>query len=85
MIPSGFGMGMTYSALFVAIQAAAKPHQVPASLSTLSLCSAIGAIAGVASTGAAVKSVLGRSLESKLHHLGLDAVSRQKVSIYIIL
>ncbi|KAH7174570.1 major facilitator superfamily domain-containing protein [Fusarium flagelliforme] len=77
-IKRGFGMGMTYSALFVAIQAAAKPQQVPAAISTLSLCSAIGAIAGVASTGAAVKSVLGRSLETKLNHLGLDAVSRQK-------
>jgi hypothetical protein len=78
-------MGMTYDALFAAIQAAAKPHQVPAALSTLSLCSAIGAIGGVASTGAAVKSVLGRSLESKPHHLGLDVVSRQKVSFCIIL
>ncbi|KPA38349.1 major facilitator superfamily transporter [Fusarium langsethiae] len=75
----GFGMGMTYSALFVAIQASVKPGQVSAALSTLSLCSAIGVISGVATTGAIVKFVLENSLETKLYRLGLDAVKRQAI------
>lgn len=76
-------MGMTYSALFVAIQASVKPGQVSAALSTLSLCSAIGVISGVASTGAIVKFVLENSLETKLYRLGLDAVKRQAVRVCI--
>ncbi|CAJ0546540.1 Ff.00g011670.m01.CDS01 [Fusarium sp. VM40] len=79
ILPGGFGLGMTYSALFVATQASADPEHASAAVSTLFLSNAIGVIVGIASISSAIKMVLRRSLDEKLFRLGLDAATRKEI------
>ncbi len=77
--PSGFGMGIVQSAVFMALQVAVEKSQVAPAVSTLYLSSGIGAIVGLASMSAVLQEALRRSLINYLGALGLDPAQQAEV------
>lgn len=72
-------MGIAYSVLFVATQAAVEPAYVATAASTLFLSNTVGSIIGVACASATMEAVLRKSLENKLRSFSLDKSTRREV------
>jgi hypothetical protein len=72
-------MGMAYSVLFVATQAAVEPGYVAIAVSTLFLSNTVGSIIGVACASAIMEEALRGSLENKLRSFGLEKSTRREV------
>jgi len=65
-MPSGFGMGLAFSATFVALQSSVKKEEVAISTGGLYTASAIGMVVGIAASSTVQIGTLRAALEASL-------------------
>jgi MFS family permease len=70
IMPSGFGMGLAYSATFIALQSSVKKEEIAISTGGLYTASAIGMVLGIAASSTVQLGSLRATLESSLR--GID-------------
>lgn len=76
---SGFGTGVAFSSVFIAVQASVdRSHMAPA-ISMLYLAQGFGALVGLAASSAVYQAGLRAALEGRLMQLNLDASLRDEV------
>jgi hypothetical protein len=66
-MPSGFGMGLAFSATFVALQSSVKKEEVAISTGGLYTASAIGMVVGIAASSTVQLGTLRSALEASLN------------------
>ncbi|KAK1763022.1 major facilitator superfamily domain-containing protein [Phialemonium atrogriseum] len=79
IIPGGFGVGISQSALFISLQVVVDPTHMASAISMMYLSTTICTMTGLVSASAVMQGTLRRGLESRLLGLGLDLPSRQKI------
>ena len=67
IMPSGFGMGLAFSATFVALQSSVKKEEVAISTGGLYTASAIGMVVGIAASSTVQLGTLRSALEASLN------------------
>ena len=65
-MPSGFGMGLAFSATFVALQSSVKKEEIAISTGGLYTASAIGMVVGIAASSTVQLGTLRAALEASL-------------------
>lgn len=76
---SGFGTGVAFSAVFVAVQAAVDRAHIAPAVSMVYLAQGFGGIVGLAASSAVFSAGLRATLEGRLVNLHLDAGLRNEV------
>lgn len=76
---SGFGTGISLSAVFIALQAAIDPKDKAVAISGLFLSSPIGSILGMAAGNAMMQAIMPVDLASRLRNLGIEGNEAEKV------
>lgn len=77
---SGFGAGMSGSAVFVSLNAVVEPVHKAVVTSGIQLAIPIGMLLGVTAGSAVMLDVIQRVLDKRLFEIGLDLESRTEVS-----
>lgn len=76
---SGFGVGISQSALFISLQAVVDPNYMAPAVSMMYMSTTICMMTGLVSSSAVMQGALRHGLENRLRNLGLDSLARKKV------
>lgn len=79
IMPGGFGTGIAQSALFISLQAVVNPEHMAPAVSMMYLSTRVCMMTGLVSSSATMRQFLRIGLKTRLDHLGLDPVRRDKV------
>ncbi|KAI0841921.1 MFS general substrate transporter [Hypoxylon sp. FL0890] len=79
IFPGGFGTGISFNAVFVALQATINPMDRAVAASGLYLSIPIGSILGMAACNAVIQGVMPAYLATRLRDLGVEAAEAEQI------